>query len=120
MAEIRVLGPVLVMDGDVAVHVGGPRQLRLLASLLVDAGTPVPVDVLVERVFGSDPPRRAEASLRTYITRLRHALPVGVEVVAESAGYAVRLAEGNATASTCTSSSPTTARGGSATSTPTT
>ena len=90
MGEVCVLGPVLVRDGDSLVHVGGPRQRQLLATLLIHNNHPVSVDALVEGVFGDPPPPRAEATLRTYVTRLRRVLPEGLEVVAGPRGYALR------------------------------
>jgi DNA-binding SARP family transcriptional activator len=93
MAEVCVLGPVMVRNGDSPVHVGGARQRRLLATLLIHLNRPVSLAVLVDGVFGDPPPRRAEATLRTYVTRLRHVLPDGIEVIAEPPGYALRTDE---------------------------
>jgi len=93
MAEVCVLGPVLVRNGDSPVHVGGARQRRLLATLLIHLNRPVSLAVLVDGVFGDPPPRSAEATLRTYVTRLRHVLPDGIEVIAEPPGYALRTDE---------------------------
>jgi DNA-binding SARP family transcriptional activator/WD40 repeat protein len=90
MGEVGVLGPVLVRDGESPVHVGGPRQRRLLATLLIHRNLAVSVSALVEGVFGASPPRRADATLRTYVTRLRRVLPDGLDVVAEPPGYALR------------------------------
>ena len=94
MGEVCVLGPVLIRDGGSPVHVGGPRQRRLLATLLLHGRRPVSVAALVEGVFGDSPPRRAEATLRTYIARLRRVLPDGFDVVAEPPGYHLRTDEG--------------------------
>jgi DNA-binding SARP family transcriptional activator/WD40 repeat protein len=93
MGQVCVLGPVLVRDGVSPVHVGGARQRRLLATLALHHDHPVSVSRLVEGVFGDAPPRRAEATLRTYLTRLRRALPDGVEVVSGSPGYTLRTHE---------------------------
>ncbi len=55
MLEYHVLGVVRVArDGD-DVHVGGPRQRRLLAVLLVHRNEVVSTDRLVEAVFAGDP-----------------------------------------------------------------
>ncbi|HEU4489401.1 MAG TPA: AfsR/SARP family transcriptional regulator, partial [Jiangellales bacterium] len=48
------------------------------------------VAALVDCVFGDSPPRRAEATLRTYVTRLRRVIPDGIDVVAEPRGYVLR------------------------------
>jgi DNA-binding SARP family transcriptional activator len=67
----RVLGPVEMGDGAARVALGPPRQRAVLGGLLVDCGRPVPVDVLVDRVWGADAPERAARTLHTYIARLR-------------------------------------------------
>lgn len=89
-SEVCVLGPVLVRVEDSPVHVGGSRQRRLLATLLVHQNLAVSVSALVDGVFGASAPRRAEATLRTYVTRLRRVLPDGIDVVAEPPGYVLR------------------------------
>ncbi|MBY5163205.1 BTAD domain-containing putative transcriptional regulator [Salsipaludibacter albus] len=94
--RVDVLGPIRVRDGDDEVHVGGPRQRVLLATLLLHHPGAAPVAELVTAVFGRDPPRRARATLRTYVTRLRRVLPPDVEIVSRASGYAVRLPERDA------------------------
>lgn len=94
MAEFGVLGPLTVMDDGRAVAVGGPRQRRLLAALLMRPGRVVSVDRLVEAVFDGRPSDRAEATLRSYATRLRRSLiPIGSDVVVrEGVGYRLAVA----------------------------
>ncbi|MET0425381.1 MAG: BTAD domain-containing putative transcriptional regulator [Actinoplanes sp.] len=74
MIEFQLLGPVEVSAGGRRVDAGQPRQRAVLAALLVDAGRPVPVGKLIERVWGQEPPRAARASLQAHITRIRQAL----------------------------------------------
>ncbi|MFI6100172.1 BTAD domain-containing putative transcriptional regulator [Lentzea sp. NPDC051213] len=71
VVEFRVLGAV-EMDADGRqVEVGPPRRRCVLAALLVDAGRSVPVEHLVDRVWGERPPPSARATLASHITRLR-------------------------------------------------
>ncbi|MDP3894862.1 BTAD domain-containing putative transcriptional regulator, partial [Nocardioides sp.] len=93
MIEVSVLGPVLVRDGGAPVQLGGPRQRRLLATLLFHHHRPASVAALIDGVFGENPPRSAEGTLRTYVTRLRRSLPEGIEVVAGQQGYVLRAGD---------------------------
>jgi DNA-binding SARP family transcriptional activator/tetratricopeptide (TPR) repeat protein len=56
------------------METGPPRQRAVLAALAVDAGRVVPVDVLVDRVWGPDPPQRVRRTLHTHIARVRRTL----------------------------------------------
>jgi DNA-binding SARP family transcriptional activator/tetratricopeptide (TPR) repeat protein len=92
--ELRVLGPVAVVSGGSVVAVGAPAQCAVLAALAVDAGRLVPVEVLVDRVWGSAPPPRARRTLHTYLTRVRRLLEPGGEVarlVHRSGGYVLEV-----------------------------
>ncbi len=87
--EIRVLGPVEVRDTDAEVPLGGPRQRRLLAALVVNAGKVVSVDRLIDAVWaGEEPPERAARTLNTYLSRLRAALGDGL-VQKRDPGYSL-------------------------------
>src|SRR5687767_7122305 len=67
----RLLGPVEAWAASTPVDVGPPRQRAVVAALATDAGRLVPVDTLVRRVWGPDPPPRAHRTLHTYIARTR-------------------------------------------------
>jgi DNA-binding SARP family transcriptional activator/tetratricopeptide (TPR) repeat protein len=74
LIEFRVLGPVEVWAGGRLVDAGQPRQRAVLAALLADAGRAVPVESVIDRVWGEEPPRGARASLQAHITRIRQVL----------------------------------------------
>ncbi|MFD5328304.1 BTAD domain-containing putative transcriptional regulator [Streptomyces sp. NPDC127092] len=81
----RLLGP-LTVDGAPAP--GGPRVRALLALLLLDAGRVVPVERLVDGLYGDEPPAAAANALQSQVSRLRRAgLPDGVAVEHGAAGY---------------------------------
>jgi len=94
--RLGILGPLLVAD-DAAheIAVGAARQRTLLAALLVRANGLVPVDELADIVWDGAPPGSAARTLRSYVTRLRHA--VGPEVAARirtrDPGYLCEVAE---------------------------
>ncbi|MFJ6379322.1 tetratricopeptide repeat protein [Kitasatospora sp. NPDC092039] len=51
------------------------NKLRCLAAALaLDVGRPVPVDTLISRLWGTEPPAKARAAAHSYISRLRTAL----------------------------------------------
>src|SRR6266568_2607240 len=72
--EFRILGPVQAWAGGRAVRLAGPRQERILAALLVEAGRVVSVSALVEAVWDGEPPATAERQVRNLTTALRRAL----------------------------------------------
>ena len=87
--EIQVLGPVEVHDNDAEVPLGGPRQRRLLAALVIHAGRVVSVERLIDAVWaGEEPPERAAKTLNTYLSRLRAALGDGL-VQKRDPGYSL-------------------------------
>ncbi|QFZ21288.1 AfsR/SARP family transcriptional regulator [Saccharothrix syringae] len=83
-AVVRLLGEVAADVGGTAVDLGPARQRCVVAALAVDAGRVVPVERLVERVWGLAPPRRARATLHSYVSRLRQVL--GPERLVRRAG----------------------------------
>jgi DNA-binding SARP family transcriptional activator/Flp pilus assembly protein TadD len=89
----RVLGPVEIeLDGQ-PIDLGRPRQRCVLAVLLVEPNTVVPVEALVDRVWGEDPPRAVRNALHAHLARLRRALAGSPEirVVRRSGGYLVEV-----------------------------
>ncbi|WP_313887842.1 AfsR/SARP family transcriptional regulator [Lentzea alba] len=92
---LELLGEVTAHVGDRPVDLGAPRQKSVLGALAVDAGRVVPVERLVERVWGPDATPRARATLHGYISRLRHALAEveDVSIVRRSGGYLLQTSE---------------------------
>lgn len=75
--DLRVLGGVdAYRDGD-RLNLGPARRRTVLAVLLVDANRQVPVDELIDRVWGDHAPARVSSSLYSYLTRLRRTLDGG-------------------------------------------
>jgi len=74
---IRVLGPLLIRDGDRGVgprDLGGVRPKQVLEILLAARGHSVPVDRLTDLLWGEEPPRDAAGSLQTFVSVLRRRL----------------------------------------------
>ena len=72
--EFLVLGELCVQDSRGPVDLGGPRQRRLLAALLIRRREGASVDRLADAVFGDTAVEHPEAALRTYVARLRRSL----------------------------------------------
>ncbi|MCI0633149.1 MAG: protein kinase [Actinobacteria bacterium] len=88
--EFRVLGAVeVVQDGDGAVSLGGPKQRAILAHLLLRANNLVPAEVLIDEVWGEEPPETVRNSLQTHASHLRKALGPG-RLEGSRAGYVLR------------------------------
>ncbi|NUR82589.1 MAG: SARP family transcriptional regulator, partial [Nonomuraea sp.] len=68
---IRLLGPVQAERGHDPLDPGPARQRATLAVLASPAARPVPMGLLVDAVWGEEPPRHAEQSVYTYIAGLR-------------------------------------------------
>ncbi len=92
----QVLGPVAARDADGrAIELGPGKPVLVLASLLRRAGDWVPVDELIDTTWaGRCPPPSAEANLKTYIWRLRRALPAddsGSRIEHRPGAYRIRV-----------------------------
>src|SRR4051794_25283988 len=89
MLRFGILGSIEVYDYEGrAVAVGGPRQVRLLALLLVHAGRAVSTDRLRDALWGAARAGAADKRLQMAVARLRKALD------AVGAGAALRTTAG--------------------------
>ncbi|WP_051367448.1 AfsR/SARP family transcriptional regulator [Hamadaea tsunoensis] len=72
--KVRLLGPVDVEAGGHSLDAGPLQRRAVLAALAVDAGTPVSIDVLTERVWGVQTPDAPRSALYAHVARLRRFL----------------------------------------------
>ena len=72
--HFEVLGPLRVSDGDREIDIARPKERGVLAALLVEANSVVPLDRLVNLMWGDEPPARAVGTLHAYISNLRRLL----------------------------------------------
>jgi DNA-binding SARP family transcriptional activator len=86
--RFHLLGTIEARVDDRVLEVGHLRQWCVLTVLLLDANRAVPVDELVDRVWGEGAPQRARETLYGYLSRLRSALaPAGdVRITRRPAG----------------------------------
>src|SRR5512146_1893357 len=72
--EFRLLGEVQVLAAGRPLDVGTPRQQAVLAALALDLGRPVPIETLIDRVWGDEPPAEARNVLYSHLSRIRQLL----------------------------------------------
>ncbi|MFJ6566862.1 AfsR/SARP family transcriptional regulator [Streptomyces sp. NPDC091292] len=86
----RILGTTRAQRPDgTPLPVGGARLRALLTVLALRAGRTVPASVLVDEVWGAEPPADAPGALQALVGRLRRA--VGADAVASvDGGYRLR------------------------------
>ena len=90
-----VLGPLEVRSASGQVTIRGVKERRLLGLLLSHANSVVPVDDIIEGLWGTDPPPSAARSVQVYVVRVRKMLaPDGADgaVARQGAGYVLRAA----------------------------
>jgi DNA-binding SARP family transcriptional activator len=74
MVRFRILGPIECFRGQRRCGLGGPRQLALLAVLLLHANRAVSADALIDALWGEQSSAGATKRLQMAIARLRKAL----------------------------------------------
>lgn len=88
--EFRLLGAFEIWDGGQPVKIAGQKQRALLALLVLRANEAVRSDLLIDQLWGEQPPHNATAALHTHISRLRKTL--GPDAIASREwGYELRV-----------------------------
>lgn len=92
-----ILGTTTAHHGDgTPVPLGGARLRALLTALVLRQGRPVPAELLVDEVWGADPPQDSAAALQTLVGRLRRT--VGREQIGSGpAGYWLTVSDSDLT-----------------------
>ncbi|MEO3793522.1 BTAD domain-containing putative transcriptional regulator [Nonomuraea sp. B10E15] len=94
----KILGPLSVeRDGD-EVPLGGSFQRVVMAMLLLDANRVVPVDRLINAVWGEAPPTTARNQIQIKISQLRRTLGDVAQpyefLITTPPGYLIRAGQG--------------------------
>src|SRR5580693_2791498 len=96
--EFRVLGPIELWSAGQQCDLGPTRVRCVLAILMLTPRTLVPTDVLIDRVWDTEPPPKARESLSVYITRLRaslrQAIGDGIRLTGRDSGYELDIDPG--------------------------
>jgi Transcriptional regulatory protein, C terminal len=69
--EFGILGPVEAWVDGRPADAGHARQRAVLAVLLLDLGRAVPLEALIDRVWGEDPPRSVRNVIYGHVARLK-------------------------------------------------
>jgi DNA-binding SARP family transcriptional activator len=93
---VRLLDTVRLHNSSGPIEFSRPQQRCVLAVLAMVPGQTVPVEALVERVWGAQPPRNARTALYSYVSRLRGLLraadPTGSAALRRhSGGYSLQV-----------------------------
>jgi len=78
--SVRLFGSLRVRRGDVVLdarHLGGPKPRQILEILLLNLGTPVSKDRLIELLWSGNPPAEAQPTLESYVSVLRRHVQPG-------------------------------------------
>jgi predicted ATPase/DNA-binding SARP family transcriptional activator len=86
--EIRVLGPFEIFVAGQAVAVSGSKRHGLLAMLALRRGRVIPVDELIDALWGEELPAAPRNALQHHVARLRAVLGQGA-IIAAADGYAL-------------------------------
>lgn len=84
---LRVLGPLEVLGPNGPMALGAAKPRTVLAALAMQPGQAVDTDLLIDALWGEDPPASASKLLQVYVSQLRKALPAGIAIATTSAGY---------------------------------
>ncbi|MGH2658830.1 MAG: BTAD domain-containing putative transcriptional regulator [Actinomycetota bacterium] len=87
--QFKILGHIEVTDDGGPIGLGGPKQRTVLAHLLLRANQVVPTVVLIDEVWGEQPPDNPRNTLQTYISNLRKAIG-HARIEGRSGGYVLR------------------------------
>jgi predicted ATPase/DNA-binding SARP family transcriptional activator len=92
--EIRVLGPLELIGEGRPLPLAAPKERRLLAALVAEAGKTRSSDALTDAIWGDSPPRSAPKLLQVYVSKLRKRLPAAANIRTRGSGYTLELQDG--------------------------
>ncbi|HEX6662903.1 MAG TPA: BTAD domain-containing putative transcriptional regulator [Gaiellaceae bacterium] len=93
--DYRILGPLEAFDGERRLSLGGARQRAVLALMILHENEVVSRDVIVDALWGEEPPATAAKVLQNCVSALRKERPGGTEtLLTRGAGYELRIAPG--------------------------
>jgi DNA-binding SARP family transcriptional activator/tetratricopeptide (TPR) repeat protein len=96
--RFRILGPLEVERGGEQLHLGGGLQRVAMAIMLLDANRIVPVNRMIEAIWGEAPPETARNQIQIRISQLRRLLGDTAQphrlLITKPPGYRLRVERG--------------------------
>jgi DNA-binding SARP family transcriptional activator len=92
--DFRILGPLEVIGDDGPLDLGGARQHVVLAALLLSPNRVVPLERLVEALYGGRPPATSRSQAQIAISALRRSLAdhgAGTAIVTRAQSYVIQV-----------------------------
>src|SRR5438093_991037 len=84
--DYRILGPLEALDGERRLPLGGARQRSVLALLLLHGNEALTRDVIIDQLWGEEPPNTAAKVLQNCVSALRKELPAGPDTLRTVSG----------------------------------
>ena len=91
--RFMILGPIEVEDRGEPIPLGGRKQQLVLAHLIRRPNEVVSTNVLIDDVWGDEPPEAARSTLQSYVYRLRMAIGTD-RLDGPHGGYRIRVEPG--------------------------
>ena len=92
--QLRLLGPLEVWAEE-SLGLNAARQREVLALLAVRAGSAVPIDSLIDQLWGDAPPKAARTTVQSCVYRLRRLLaPTSLEIRTRQEAYLLEVPDG--------------------------
>jgi DNA-binding SARP family transcriptional activator len=95
--EFRILGSLEISGDRGPLELGAPRQQIVLATLLLSANRVVPIDRLIDAIYGDRRPQTARSQAQISISALRRALTAnggGSLIGTHPQGYVITVESG--------------------------
>ncbi|WP_407551539.1 BTAD domain-containing putative transcriptional regulator [Streptomyces sp. Pv4-95] len=97
--EFSLLGPISVATGSGELALGPAKRRSVLALLLLQPNTTVPLEQLIDSLWEDEPPEHARTVVQGHVSRLRATLAeggadaYGIELTTHGSAYLLRLPE---------------------------
>ncbi|MGW9173299.1 BTAD domain-containing putative transcriptional regulator [Streptomyces decoyicus] len=97
--EFSLLGPISVTTGSAELSLGPAKRRSVLALLLLQPNTTVPLEQLIDSLWEDEPPEHARTVVQGHVSRLRATLAeggaeaYGIELATHGSAYLLRLPE---------------------------